>query len=188
MRRSARTFITTTASSTAAAIVVATAFAIAATMLAPTAAHAANLDLGKLRKMIVKLASDDYKPAKAGEPLCPSKVKQQAGLTFTCTIPVGGKSLTYEVTQKDGKGNVRIMPTKAVISRAKAVATLKDRLAKGNPEAISIAVDCGKEALLILAPAATFRCAVTVVNPEGTETGSISVKVDDVRGNVTFSY
>lgn len=168
------------------------ALAIVATTLAgswlmPTAAHAANLDVGKLKKALIKLASDDYAPAKAGDPLCPSKVKQQSGLTFTCTIPVGGKSLTYEITQKDGKGKVHIEPTKAVISRAKAVATLKDRLTKGNPKATAISVDCGKEAILILAPAATFTCTGTVTDAEGTHSGTITVKVDDVQGNVTFS-
>ena len=133
------------------------AVAITTTLLLPTAAHAANLDMGKLRKALVKLATDDYSPAKAGDPLCPSKVKQEKGLTFTCTIPVGGKILTYEITQKDTKGNVHIDPTKAVISRAKAVATLKDRLKKGNPTATAIGVDCGKEAILILPPGASFK-------------------------------
>ena len=161
--------------------------AVTATLLVPSAAHAANLDMGKLRKALVKLASDDYKPAKAGDPLCPSKVKQQVGLTFTCTIPVGGKSLTYEITQKDTKGNVHIEPTKAVISRAKAVATLNDRLRKGNPTANAIGVECGKEAILILPPGATFTCTGTVTDADGTQTGKITVKVDDVQGNVTFS-
>ena len=143
--------------------------------------------MGKLRKALVKLATDDYSPAKAGDPLCPSKVKQEKGLTFTCTIPVGGKILTYEITQKDTKGNVHIDPTKAVISRAKAVATLKDRLKKGNPTATAIAVDCGKEAILILPPGAKFTCTGTVTGGEGTQTGKITVTVDDVQGNVTFS-
>ena len=160
---------------------------LAGSWLLPTAAHAANLDVGKLKKSLIKLASNDYAPAKAGEPLCPAKVKQQTGLTFTCTIPVGGKSLTYEITQKDAKGNVHIEPTKAVISRAKAVVTLKDRLSKGNPKATTISVDCGKEAILILAPAATFTCTGTVTDADGTHSGTITVKVDDVQGNVTFS-
>ena len=161
--------------------------ALAGSWLLPSAAHASNLDVGRLKKALIKLASGDYAPAKAGEPLCPSKVKQQAGLTFTCTIPVGGKSLTYEITQKDAKGNVHIEPTKAVISRAKAVVTLKDRLSKGNPKATTISVDCGKEAILILAPAATFTCTGTVTDADGTHSGTITVKVDDVQGNVTFS-
>lgn len=40
---------------------------------------------------------------------CPKEVLQRAGITFTCTATVNGKSYPFEVTETDDKGHVRYL-------------------------------------------------------------------------------
>ena len=148
-------------------------------------ASAVTLDSKKTAKAVVALAKKDYGAEVSGlvvtDPICPSKVKQQADLDFACTVRLNGNTLTYAIHQKDGKGNVRIDPVEAVIFVDKAVAAIRSELEKNNAGK-KITVDCGPGTILIVAPAKSFDCKVKVA----TKASVVRVIVKDNTGNVDF--
>ena len=136
--------------------------------------------MGKLTKGIVAIAEKDYPGVSVKDAVCPKNIKPKTGSVFQCTVKVGGKILTYNVTQKDKHGNVNILPKQAVISNHKAVDFLERALMKARKEVVT--VDCGKDDLLILAPGSEYTCQVQTP----TQKGFVKFKVKDIEGNVTI--
>ena len=137
-----------------------------------------GLDVAKLKKGVVAIAEKDYPTTAIKDPVCPKKIKKSKGLVSQCTILLNGKTLTYNITQTDGKGNVDILPVEAVISVHKAVDFLESTLKKARNEVVS--VDCGKDDVIIAKPGTVVTCQAETPSQKG----PVKFRVSDINGNV----
>ena len=114
------------------------------------------------------------------DPSCPARVVVQEGATFQCTVVVEGVVAPFNVTLKgvssgSRTGQFDIRPAKAILSIPKLVDVLRSRVPGST-------VDCGPQRVRVLDVGATLECRVTGGDqPDQT----ITLKVDDVLGNVT---
>ena len=114
------------------------------------------------------------------DPSCPARVVVEEGATFQCTVVVEGVVAPFNVTLRQVNtgsrtGQYDIRPAKAILSIPKLVDVLRSRVPGAT-------VDCGPERVRVLDVGATFQCRVT---GEGQPNQTITLKVDDVLGNVT---
>lgn len=117
------------------------------------------------------------------DPSCPARVVVSEGATFRCTVVLEGVVVPYDVTLKDVNsgsqtGSYDIRPADAII----LVPKLVDALQHNAP---GTHIDCGPQKILVLAVAATFDCQATPGQPANAPAQTITLRVDDVNGNVT---
>jgi hypothetical protein len=113
------------------------------------------------------------------DPSCPARVVVTEGATFRCTVVLEGVIVPYDVTLKNVNsgsktGSYDIQPAAAII----LVSKLVDALQRNAP---GTNIDCGPQKILVVAVGATFDCQAT----RNLTTQKITLKVDDLSGNVT---
>ena len=114
------------------------------------------------------------------DPSCPARVVVEEGATFQCTVVVEGVVAPFNVTLRgvnsgSRTGQFDIRPAKAILSIPKLVDVLRARVPGAS-------IDCGQERVRVLDVGGTFQCRVT---GGGQPDQSITLRVDDVLGNVT---
>jgi hypothetical protein len=139
-----------------------------------------ELDLAKARREVRALVERAYgDEVDVGKAMCPEKVVEEKGDTFTCTVSVEGQDLAVGLRQTDGDGNVSMRVLEAVISNAKAeefVAAYASR--RGTP---TQSVVCGSGPVSVRLPGERITCTVTFRN--GRE-GQARLQVADVEGRI----
>lgn len=112
---------------------------------------------------------------------CPEQVDVEAAATFSCTVRIAARSLRVNASQVDTEGNLRVKPAAAVLVmdevRADLVATLAGKLDQPAE------VDCGEDAVKVVAPRATFECTAD----DGGDRKTVRVRVRDVNGSLTYT-
>ena len=140
--------------------------------------NARALDSTKLEKAIRKEVEAKL-PIRIGTVSCPNEVKIAEGDVFACLVEIDNQQLEIEVTQTDDDGNVDFEAVEAVLDVGQATDFVEDYATKQAGRATS--ANCGESRVLILEPGRTFMCNVT----DGTNTGTATVTVKDVDGNVS---
>lgn len=139
-----------------------------------------NLDIGKAKQEITKLASDVYrKEATVGHVECPGSVEVKRGLTFSCTVDIDGVPLRVSLKQKDTKGNVRIDQTQSVIFTTK-LENFVTTYAQQHDTPVK-AVRCGNAKVITAAPGRVLTCTVDYA---GGKHGRAKIVVNDTSGKV----
>jgi hypothetical protein len=116
-----------------------------------------------------------------GDVSCPDSVAAEDGTVFTCAVSIGGQPLTVDVHQQGDDGELRVVPTAAVLPVAEVQADLVEQLADrlDDPDARA---DCGPDAVRVVVPDRSFECEVT----DGDTTRAVVVPVRDVDGSLTY--
>jgi hypothetical protein len=131
-----------------------------------------------------------YPALKVGDTSCPGHVRLGSGQSFTCTVPVSGKTVHVEVQQDDGHGKVSFRtreyllqpPLASKYVRNATVSELAARAQVNPAELQPVDVNCGSESLVLVSQPGTFHCTVTTASGTYTELGSVSAE-----GKVTYS-
>ena len=119
-----------------------------------------------------------------GAATCPAKLDLTGTRRGRCTLAIAKRSLRYEASVDDING-ITVRPFEAVIDtkvvRTNAVALYTSKLRTAGL-AGRVSVDCGHDRVLLLAPASTFPCTLTVdASPR-----PMTVVVQDVESHVSF--
>jgi Domain of unknown function (DUF4333) len=144
-----------------------------------TSSEPSQLNLAKAERAIRGLADKAYRAeADVGPVRCPSKVRIQKNLVFTCTVDIDGVPLGIRVRQQDKKGNVRIDQSQALMFTKK----MEDFVAQysGQHGAPTSGVTCGTAKVLVRTPGAKVTCTIDFA--DGTHgTAVVGVKNTDAQ-------
>jgi uncharacterized protein (UPF0212 family) len=136
-----------------------------------------QLDVARVRRAVDTRARADYPGVPLGRTRCPKAVDKRRGASFVCTVPVGDLKLRVRVAQRDANGHVQLAAQQAVIQKTSVEQFVAQHAS------ISATVNCGTQAVLVLAPAARFPCSVSFT--DGTMQ-TVSVRVVDTAGTVVI--
>lgn len=145
-----------------------------------TAATDKAVDTQEVESLLVSTQQRASPEFDVRDPSCPARIVVEEGATFQCTVVVEGVVAPFNVTLRgvnsgSRTGQFDIRPAKAILSIPKLVDVLRTRV----PGA---AIDCGGDRVRVLDVGATFQCRVSGA---GQADQSITLRVDDVLGNVT---
>jgi uncharacterized protein (UPF0212 family) len=136
-----------------------------------------QLDVARVRRAVDTRARLDYPGVPLGQTRCPKAVDKRRGGSFVCTVPVGSLKLRVRVAQRDANGHIQLAAQQAVIQKTSAEQFVAQHAS------ISAVVNCGTQAVLVLAPGARFPCSVSFT--DGTMQ-TVSVRVVDTAGTVVI--
>jgi hypothetical protein len=138
-----------------------------------------TLDVRKAGQEILRLSAEVYgSDFKVSNVRCPSRVPQEKGLTFFCTVEIEGQKLRVDLRQTDTKGGVRIHQAQAVLVTQKMNDFVASYLSgKGTP---ARKVNCGDKPIVIGTPGHKVKCTVTYTDG-GKAVATLGVK--DTTGN-----
>jgi Domain of unknown function (DUF4333) len=113
---------------------------------------------------------------------CPSDVPLEKGTATTCTARLEGQPTTYQVTQTDDKGNVRISGDDTITT----VRKLQDWLAGqvGQQAGVPTTASCDAGGHTVLVGATTVHCTVTSTQ-DPTDQAAFLAHVDD-KGTASY--
>ena len=160
-------------------------------LLTAPAAHAADRVPSSgapidMKDVVAKLTSITQQNAsklgiKTGKATCPAAViaKPNKVTKFQCTVPYESEIAPYVVTFDLTNNSFNIAPDRAILSTKLLGKFVISQLTKPDPTAKA---DCGKGKVLIRPVGAVLTCSVKGANG----TGTISLKVTTVDGNVTI--
>jgi len=141
----------------------------------------ARLDMAKARLEITRSLTSTF-DLPVTDTRCPDKAEVKAGASFRCQVRIADQPLTVRVVQRDDEGNLRVVPTAAVLVLAKVrtdlMATLAAQLKKKG-----VRVDCGTARVKVAPPGSTFTCKVS----DGRTRKTVTVRVRDAAGSLTYT-
>ncbi|QXC63251.1 DUF4333 domain-containing protein [Aquihabitans sp. G128] len=143
--------------------------------------QATTLDTDGTERAIDKVIGSRIEPD-VKEVRCPADIARGKGRSFSCRALLEGTGgeVRLRVRQVDADGTLDVDLLDAVVDR-KAVATdLRRQLVKRFLRTFT--VDCGTEAISVVAPGSTFTCSAK--DPAGKRT--ITVTVTDAAGTVSY--
>lgn len=144
-----------------------------------------QFDSSGVESVVTAKLAKTYAPLKVGRTTCPRRVGLGAGVAFSCTAEVAGVPLPIRVTQRDAKGRVSFVTTKAVIDVAAVEADLAKTLHDAYDEPgdiMKITTTCPGERVRVLPPRASFTCDVTASAQHFVE----RVTITAVSGAMTY--
>lgn len=149
-----------------------------------------KLDTAGAEAQITAKLRSLYPALKVGNTSCPGHVRLGSGQTFTCTVPVSGKTVHVAVQQDDAHGKVSFRTREYLLQPALAanyvrkatVSELANRAQVDPAELPPVDVSCGSEPLVLVPQPGTFRCTVTTASGTYTEVGSVAAD-----GTITYS-
>jgi hypothetical protein len=136
--------------------------------------------MGRARSEIARSLEKTY-AVDVGPVRCPDSVRAEDGRTFTCSVTISGQPLTVDVRQRGDEGDLRVVPTAAVLRTAQVQADLLDELADRLHDREAKA-DCGHDPVRVVPPDRSFECRVSA----GGVIRVVIVHVRDVNGSLTF--
>jgi len=141
-----------------------------------------KLDMAAATSVLNGYVDSNYASIEHGDATCPTDVPMKLGTEFECVVPFGDATLHIRVTQTDDDGAVTYEPVEAVF----VADDLEVDLARQVVDQLvgTVTVDCGSEAVFVVAPGDTFEC--TASNPIG-DRRTITGTVADINGRYTIA-
>jgi hypothetical protein len=120
----------------------------------------------------------------AGTAHCPPRIALHEGGLTTCTVRVGGVSLTYDVHFEKGPGlYVQAQKRIEVVALLREIATrYYERPTYTGGKPLAARVDCGAGRVAFVEPGSSVPCTVRISN----ETRSFAFEIDDPEGHFTI--
>jgi uncharacterized protein (UPF0212 family) len=133
--------------------------------------------VARVRRTVATRARLDYPGVPLGQTRCPKGVEKRRGTSFVCTVPIGDQTLRIRVAQRDANGHVQLVAQQAVIEKPSVEQFV------ATHASIPATVNCGTQAVLVLAPGARLPCSVSFA--DGTMQ-TVSVRIVDTAGTVVI--
>lgn len=140
-----------------------------------------SVDHRQIERQLVS-SVQEQKPGVATSAVCPQGLRAKRGLTFECTVRIGGNQVRYTVTVSDvhgGQFDAETRPTDPVLDTTVIAATIRQDAAA---ETAGAAVSCGANRFVQLAVNGTLTCTVT----RASQTTTVAATVTDDGGDVSL--
>lgn len=165
--------------------IVAAAFVAATVLLASACSTSNGYDQAKVAAYVRSSQKGTLRGLTEGAATCPPSITVTEGVTFTCTLVIGGVPAPYKVTLTDVHKSVEhiaVQPAKAILSVAALDAFVKQNLDSTSSGAT---VTCGPAGVKVLlaVKGQKISCALKL----GSRTGTVGLTVKDSTGDVTIT-